>query len=499
MHRTINHTIDEAKYDNNSTSLHFAIGEDLKHQITSRLMQHLSAWNGGNAALQEVTYKKVRQYWNHKKAEQLGNHLFSKILSNLFLHLVTVESWHRIVLFIDICCALLQETIQYPRTKALPLICAAVFVKPNKYKTFCLHLLDTFGEDIALRTTPMTKTHRGNDGKTRTKYVRDKRRAKNQLKQYMQCLEELKQQIQNNQVRQMKQKVDEFRGWIIEHKMCDPQTAERYAPQQQTNTNWNPRQQLQLEPPTPPRQQPRKHQREKPVVAAPQQMYRFTQIPELPADALQHTTVPRHVSHERAANTVSSSEYYNMRVHANQHPMTTHPAMDISGQHAMESVHISMTPSMQQHLAHHHHDAPVAQSRPGMTLSIIAESSGSVNSYSPIEGSFSVGAETNRPRSIESDSPSLEPMQFPDTVTEATSVDYYESLITLADTVQQQQQPLLVNHVDPNIFHENHHWNDDVDVLNNWRWDPDPAIDDEFNWDPYTDALFDHDHGMDQD
>lgn len=67
----------------------------------------------------------------------------------------------------------------------------------------------------------------------------------------------------------------------------------------------------QSDPATPPQQQPRKQQREKPVVPAPQQMYRFPQIPELPAGAFQCTTqsVPQIDVIEQPHGRLSSSSH----------------------------------------------------------------------------------------------------------------------------------------------------------------------------------------------
>eukprot|EP01084_Bolivina_argentea_P067007 122130_1 len=211
-----------------SSSKHnFQINERTKRNMVSNLMQFISLWDGGanrntntntnNAKL----YLKVRTYWNHKKAEKLGDHLFCVILSILFQHLMSTPQKSQLIVFIDIFCGLLNETIRFPRTKALPLICCASFIKANKFKDFCVSFLEYFGAKIHYGRPRMTKTARVN-GKSQTKYIRDRGRAKKQKESYAQCLRLLRQQlIASTNDRFLQHSIRRFHQWILDHNTSD--------------------------------------------------------------------------------------------------------------------------------------------------------------------------------------------------------------------------------------------------------------------------------------
>ena len=118
-----------------------------------------------------------------------------------------------VMLFIDIMCGLLEETIKFPRTKELPLICSACFVRHNKFKDFCVQFLEHFGNGI-LYELPVTTTTEKVNGKPITKYICDKSRAKKQRESYLQCLHRLKSQLHQSNHEKVQQKTRHLRAWI---------------------------------------------------------------------------------------------------------------------------------------------------------------------------------------------------------------------------------------------------------------------------------------------
>ena len=204
----------------------FSIDDNSKKQIISDLMKHVANWNpsntfydiNGNQRKSNKSYKKVRAFWNHKKAEKLGTNLFAPILSLLYKHLMKciAPSAKFLLIFIEIKCDLLQEKIKFPRTKSLPLICCACFVKPNKFKVYIETFLRYFGGNIKYELDPMTKTLKIN-GKSQTKYVRNGNRAKLQHQRYLNCMFQLKEQIKYFDCHDIQFNIKKFNKWDI----CD--------------------------------------------------------------------------------------------------------------------------------------------------------------------------------------------------------------------------------------------------------------------------------------
>ena len=118
-----------------------------------------------------------------------------------------------LLLFIEIKCALLSEEIQFPRTKKLPLICCACFVKSNKFKAFSETFLKHFGPNIEYQLDPMTRTSRVN-GKSRTQYVRNRGRSKEQREKYLKCMDQIIKQIKSDS-HDIQLNIRTFNQWII--------------------------------------------------------------------------------------------------------------------------------------------------------------------------------------------------------------------------------------------------------------------------------------------
>lgn len=205
----------------NKSMSSFIIDDEMKKKITSNLMQHVQNWNPVNTPhpmdsqrKSKQPYEKVRAFWNHKKASQLGTHLFTPVLSLLYKHLMSSmnQNIELLFLFIDILCDLLQEKIKFARTKELPLICCACFVKPNKFKRFSERFLAYFGPNIQYEFDAMTVTKKIN-GKSQTKYVRNSGRAKIQHQRYLKCMMQLKRQISN--CHDIQFNIRKFDKWIV--------------------------------------------------------------------------------------------------------------------------------------------------------------------------------------------------------------------------------------------------------------------------------------------
>eukprot|EP01084_Bolivina_argentea_P039008 72101_1 len=120
MMNIINNTIEDNITIDNPDMVKFKISDAAKKKIASNLIKYVMNYTGisskPNASIKQKTkptYKKLRAFWNHKKAEKLGDYLFSVILSMLFQHMVSIPLPNMILLFIDIFCKLLQKTIKY--------------------------------------------------------------------------------------------------------------------------------------------------------------------------------------------------------------------------------------------------------------------------------------------------------------------------------------------------------------------------------------------------
>ena len=80
--------INERLKKNNASISPFIIDDQTKRKMTSNLIDHVVNWNPvhdtHNHQNGKTPYEIVRKFWNHKKAEKLGTHVFSPILSRLF-------------------------------------------------------------------------------------------------------------------------------------------------------------------------------------------------------------------------------------------------------------------------------------------------------------------------------------------------------------------------------------------------------------------------------
>ena len=63
----------------------FQIDQNTKRKIIDNLTDTVKGWNVLNSKTNESPKQKLVKFWNHKKAQKLGTHLFNTIICDLFL------------------------------------------------------------------------------------------------------------------------------------------------------------------------------------------------------------------------------------------------------------------------------------------------------------------------------------------------------------------------------------------------------------------------------
>ena len=94
---------------------------------------------------------------------------------------------HKMILFIEIIEELLNEYIKFDKSKDRPLILHAAFLKPNLFRDFCQQFVDCFATKIQWKSTTKVTQVIQQNGKKKSKYIRDKSRANAQQQSFIQC------------------------------------------------------------------------------------------------------------------------------------------------------------------------------------------------------------------------------------------------------------------------------------------------------------------------
>eukprot|EP01084_Bolivina_argentea_P099218 178351_1 len=224
--RTLNQT---TKHSNKTCALlkKFELNEGVTERILENISSRLIDWEGGNYAKKiqndNKCFQKIRAHWNRMKAQQLGNELFVVVLSNLFKIIVEIQELsqqEQITFYIDLFYDLSKEKIQFEQSMARPVIPIACFDKANKFRRFCQNILESFGGDeVKWNSIKTTRSVRGNNGTTVTKYIKNANRAQILADSYYECLKTTKCNILQSSNEFIQHSIQGHLQWI--NKTCD--------------------------------------------------------------------------------------------------------------------------------------------------------------------------------------------------------------------------------------------------------------------------------------
>lgn len=182
-------------------------------------------WGGGSGAKSDALRKKsdakkreaVRNFWNHHKAEKLGDYIFSVIFAMLFQALSGKLSAKRAAsVYITVFRKVAEATVRFTRTRAMPLVCYSSYLKSKRFTTLCERFLAHFGTDIQYSIPKTMQTIRVN-GLSKTHYVSDSKRAETQHELYTECLMKVKAQLEEQSNDRIEERMTRFQmsmGWI---------------------------------------------------------------------------------------------------------------------------------------------------------------------------------------------------------------------------------------------------------------------------------------------
>eukprot|EP01083_Nonionella_stella_P000722 2055_1 len=177
---------------------YFSITDDVKLKIMTDINAKIDSWRGVEIDLTKNKEKKnfvsyqstARNWFNRNKAKIYGNHLFYEIIFNHILkfcsELSDVIDSQRMMIFIAIFDGIMCEPVQFPRTKLQPLLPHQALMQPNRFKKACERF--TMYYDIKWQRSLI-------DGK------RDRGRAKKIHESFMNCLIQIKNEVNTNGIR----------------------------------------------------------------------------------------------------------------------------------------------------------------------------------------------------------------------------------------------------------------------------------------------------------
>merc|ERR1719361_202628 len=134
-------TLDEIQLED-GRSLRFNIRKEDIQKMLENSMNVVLYWGGGSGTRKEALRKKneakkrqaVRNFWNHHKAEKLGDYIFSVIFSMLFQALTSqLSARQSVMIFIDTFRNVAEATVRFTRTRAMPLICHSSYLKSKRF------------------------------------------------------------------------------------------------------------------------------------------------------------------------------------------------------------------------------------------------------------------------------------------------------------------------------------------------------------------------------
>eukprot|EP01084_Bolivina_argentea_P059760 109177_1 len=191
------------KLDPHHTKLRIDDAE--RSKMWTGIANDIDSWKGVEITActkQKTNYKSYaitsRNWWNRNKAKVYGNHFFYPIIFVYIkqsidgLNLPQQEKQYH---FVDIFDQILRAKIQFPQTRAQPIIPHQSFIQPNKFKYSSIDLLKRHdihwnGKNIESAHKTVTAT-----SGPRSYYVKDKDRSLKVNTSFMDSLELLKQQL----------------------------------------------------------------------------------------------------------------------------------------------------------------------------------------------------------------------------------------------------------------------------------------------------------------